>query len=404
MARDGEGADATVDGSSGSSADAAVDGAGGSGDAGGQGPPADGSSVVEAGARDAALADSGAETGTTTCTGGPTVVACGTSCIDIAMSATNCKACGHDCGAGSSCQSGLCQPVVLYTSTAVPQMAVDGAGIYFSNSSGINSCPLTGCALGPMLIASGTPLLLAHGYVSTYIPLVPVGYDLDLCPESGCTAGNEFSVISDNRSVAVNGLLTSPNNLIFSFNGPPGQLMVVCSAPGPAGCSPAFTLTTGVAPGLLAASDAFVYFSAVIDGGTNTIYSCPTGASNCTPTPMNIVGYNQLVAYNNDVYILLPVTGPLQTIAKCPSTGCAPETTVLTTPQGIGEFAVDASGVYWTLGANILSCPLTGCVGGPVTVAANQGTPQSLRLSGGFVYYINGTDDTIRRVAEPPVP
>jgi hypothetical protein len=337
------------------------------------------------------------------CDGGPTVMACGSSCVNVASSAQNCRACGHDCGDGSSCQAGVCQPVILYTDTALPDFEVDGTGIYFRVTTGVSTCPLTGCTLSPTPVATGgTPLLLANGYVTISAPLIPVGEDYSACPETGCTSTNHVALISQNRAVSVSGIIASPSGFFYAFNGPPGNVLAKCMMPSAAGCGSTGAIAN-VQTTLLVASDTFVYFTATLgDASFAQLYSCPTSATNCAPTPMN-TGYKQVVAYLNDLYILFPVGGPMQTIAKCPGTGCGGggATPVVTTTYGIDEIAVDASGVYWTQGTGIKACPLTGCVGGPTDVAVNQGTPQELRLSGGFVYWANGTDNTIRRVAKP---
>jgi hypothetical protein len=337
------------------------------------------------------------------CDGGPTVMACGSSCVNVASSAQNCRACGHDCGGGSSCQAGVCQPVILYNDTMVPDFQVDASGIYFRVTNGVSSCPLTGCTLSPTPIATGGgPLLLANGYVTISAPIIPVGQNYNACPETGCTSTNQIFLISSNRSVSVFGLIASPSGIFYGFNGPPGNVLAKCMMPGAGGCGSQGAIAN-VKTTLVVASDSYVYFTAMLgDASFEQLYSCPTSATDCVPTPMN-TGYKQVFAYMNDLYILFPVGGPMQTIGKCPGTGCGGggATPVVTTTYGMNEIAVDASGVYWTQGTGIKACPLTGCVGGPTDVAVNQGMPQSLRLSGGFVYWANAMDNTIRRVAKP---
>jgi hypothetical protein len=356
--------------------------------------------VNDADARDASTADADARL---VCEGGATILACGTSCIDVSSSAQNCRACGHDCGQGSSCQAGVCQPVILYSPPSLPTLEVDASGIYFRVTDGVDTCPLTGCTLTPTRVApGGSPLLLANGYVTASSPLIPVGENYFACPESGCTSTNQIGLISANRQVTVYGIIASPSGFFYAFNGPPGSILARCMMPSAAGCgSQGAVAMVKTTP--LVASDTFIYFLATLgDSASDSLYSCPTDATNCTPTPMN-TGYSKLSAYGNDLYILFPVGGPMQTIAKCPGTGCpgggAPP--VITTTYGMLDIAVDASGIYWTRAGSIQACRLTGCVGGPVDVALNQGMPGNLRLSGGFVYWVDASDNTIRRVAKP---
>jgi hypothetical protein len=103
-----------------------------------------------------------------------------------------------------------------------------------------------------------------------------------------------------------------------------------------------------------------------------------------------------------DLYISPPVTGPNITIVKCPMTGCTNETQapVVTVKSNTPEYAVSASGVYWVDGDVIRTCPLSGCVGAPQTVATTS-APRFLRLRNGFLYWVDTTDNEIERVAEP---
>jgi hypothetical protein len=164
---------------------------------------------------------------------------------------------------------------------------------------------------------------------------------------------------------------------------------------------------------LLAASDTYVYYE---DQDNGELYSCPVTASECVPTDMNERGVWRGYAYGDSFFFESP-SGSSVTLYKCQASGCGANPTALT-----GSFsahlvpspnAVDDGGVYWVAtddagATDILTCPLSGCGSdAPHSVVATQSEIQYLRLSEGFVYWVEaaivdgGWNYGIWRVAEP---
>jgi len=420
--RDSTAANALGDdsGADGSVADAGHDGADATapsiGDA-----TSDGASTSKADGSDSAVAtaDSGVDA-SPVCDGGPTVLACGSSCVDVATSAQNCRVCGHDCGSGSSCVAGVCQPALLYAG-AVSGFAVDDAGIYFAPSAGnIVSCPLTGCILTPTVVATGTaPFYLAGGDLAFFESDGPKNTNLEVCPASACTSENELAVAGSNPAVSLGAIVASPGVFYYSQWDPGALVLESCTPGGDGGCATSSVISLGAGTtGLgapptppvtaIAGSDSFVYFTNSQADAGMLIYSCPANVSGCTPTSMNAdLGSSGAFAYGSDLYITgLQYNGPAGAtpiVYRCPSTGCptGSASALVSTQSAINGLAVDSSGIYWINGSTVEMCPLTGCGVAPVPVAMNQNTPMWIRFSHGFVYWVTTGDNSIWRVPEP---
>jgi hypothetical protein len=342
------------------------------------------------------------------CVGGSTMVRCDGGCTNVASDPKNCRACGHDCGTGSECKAGVCQPVVLHTSTqAITHLDADQARIYFSPP-GVVTCPAEGCTLSPQSVSDSPPsgtTFVAHGYVGIHAPNPAppnLGTLLQLCPTSGCTSDNAVTLDQSNKNVSYGGVLSSANNFYWTASNPGGHLLRSCLTPSAGGCGAGGTIF-GFVGSAVAATDDAIYLHGALDGGESALYSCPASLVDCNPTPMNPPpGYTRAIAHAKDLYIAPSVTGPNITIVKCPMTGCTSEnqTPVVSVKYDTPELAVDASGIYWIDGDLIRTCPLAGCVGGPQTVAVTS-APRFLRLRGGFVYWVDTTNNEIERVAEP---
>ena len=346
--------------------------------------------------------------GNVECGGGTIIVGCGSRCVNIANDPYNCRTCGHQCGSGSTCVAGVCQPVVLYTSaSAISYFDVDEERIYFGPS-GISSCPNTGCLLSPDPVTPsqpGSPEFAANGYVNVALPEPNppyIGQIYTLCPGTGCGA-NQIQLAAANRQLQVSGMNCSAHNCYYSDSNPGGRFLRSCIAPAGGVCTTGGTLIDTAADTIFG-TDTTVYFTASIGGADPAVYSCPAEVSGCVPTAMNLPAVVlHKFAYLDDLYLITPGPNPATVITKCPRTGCpASPATFISIQDKVDDFAIDASGVYWINGDSIRMCPASGCGNGPVTVATGQG-PQQMKLSQGFVYWVNASDNSIRRVAMPAV-
>lgn len=348
---------------------------------------------------------------------------CGSGCIDVATNAQNCRKCGHDCGYGATCVSGVCTSVTLnLASTVVTEYEVDDQRIVFTPS-GIRSCSAAGCLLTPDTVTTyppGCDRFMANGYVFVQYPDASVKHlypAYKLCPATGCIDSaptNTINIVTTNQQVGFGTATASQSNFYFTESIPVsnGKGLAVCGAPASTACTQTGGLF-GLDASELLASDTTVYFRAVITGTTSAFYSCPAASlTSCTPTavsyPPDIAGTAKpLAAYADQIYFWRNGQQPPHTapeILGCPPNGCQSpgRFTVLAIVSGtVTEIEVDSSGAYWILGNQIQTCPLTGCVGGPVTLATASATPERLRLNTQFVYWLQATDGSVHRVAKP---
>ncbi|HET9960087.1 MAG TPA: hypothetical protein VFQ61_36595 [Polyangiaceae bacterium] len=369
----------------------------------------------------ATLQESGGSAGVTGGSGGaapetcddPDQTQCEGSCVNLASDANHCRVCGHSCGAGSKCSSGVCQPVLLHTSPEpLTAFDVDDASIFFSPA-GVSSCPNTGCKLSPDGVSSYSPgvvgnRFVADGFMLVQLPSPSAGVPnsiFSLCPTSGCTTDNQITVFTTSKYVSGADFMATGNSFYWTEINPSGRLLERCSAPAGAKCERGAWMVdaTLTAAKIVAASDEALFFSATLENDTQELYSCPGTVTGCTPTPMKAPSYREAVAYGEDLYLLsFPILEQVS-VGRCPRTGCASiPKPVVSVPTDASRILVDASGVYWIQGEkNIQTCPLTGCVGAPFTLAKDIAAPRFMRSQGGFIYWVNAADNTIWRVAKP---
>jgi len=121
-----------------------------------------------------------------------------------------------------------------------------------------------------------------------------------------------------------------------------------------------------------------------------------------------VIPFEQLTARNGLIYMLSAGGSGYSNgaIRTCPNnaTACTPANFVVNQPVPTG-FTVDAKNVTWFnseavagMPANIMTCPASGCVGGPRTLATNQVEAYNLRSDDAFVYW--ATPTAIMRVAK----
>jgi hypothetical protein len=105
-----------------------------------------------------------------TCSGGScscTATQCGSTCADLQSDAAHCGTCERDC-LGSGCQSGLCQPKVLFQSGGAGYPLVKGGFIYFLDGQQAMRMQLDGS--GPLKLGAFTkPQALATDGTSLYV-------------------------------------------------------------------------------------------------------------------------------------------------------------------------------------------------------------------------------------------
>ena len=307
--------------------------------------------------------------------------------------------------------------MLLYkSSTAITALDVDDVNFVFSPT-GIQSCPASGCVLGPNSVSVHSPgaeRFLGNGYVLVQIPNAGATgryTAYSLCPAAGCTTTNTIAFGETNQSVSINALSASAHNFYLSIKAPPGTGVQYCLRPTNAGCT---TIGSGwgFAPISLLPTDTAVFFEAASATTDSAWYACSlANFATCTPSAMNLpsptVPVTRVLApYEGDLYFYQPGGAPphtTPTLRKCALTGCGSSggTSLGVVTGSMSEMAVDSSGVYWVQDNYVLTCPLSGCVGAPRAVTPSIGSVEKLRLNTGFVYWVNVGVNGIYRVAKP---
>jgi hypothetical protein len=385
-------------------------------------PAADATAHVAAdGSAEASVApavDAGADTGamTPTCTG--TLVACGTACVDLTSSPTNCGACGHDCG-GGACESSRCQPYALVPSIEPPTtFAIDSKSIYFAQGGTITSCPIAGCAFGSTQIVSGFTqvnqiavgadylLFIAYSDTGLRVGGAPqLDFSVYSCPKGPCPSP---VAVTGTVTSALSNMVLAANNLLYIESGCSGLCrpgssfsnVSQCLGFSPSGCDGGvITIQSGDSP--IAADTANVYFSFDEDAGADaasvpTLASCPLGAPcavpqalrSAVPDSTELVAFSGSLLFNGEIEFTRGES-PVD-FFSCPTADCSNPASLASLSDAVASFAVDTSGIYLAAGSEIYECPPAGCGADPMPIATGQSAPQTVLSDPQFVYWIDG--------------
>jgi hypothetical protein len=315
---------------------------------------------------------------------------------DITTS-TNCGQCGHNC-LGGPCVNGSCQPQTLIGGIDTPTgMDVDANGLYFIVDGDVQGCALSGCASGIQQIGMfsiAENLAAVAGSVAFYTG--PMYQNPFLCPTSGCTSGQSISSCGRCSSGAV---AVSGNNVDF-LSPVEGGLSVLFRCDGVTGSSCTTTFSHSYqGPGAeppIADDGSFLYYLASewFDGGTDVV-KCPVDTTCDPPNIVTSFAARLMVVYGGQLYMTGAPTNSGD-LFSCPVSGCASPTSLQTGVYATFAFkptqglVADASGIYYTAGSGVYTCPLTGCTTtGARQVASRQASPGVIRTDSQFVYWVN---------------
>jgi hypothetical protein len=337
-------------------------------------------------------------------------VACHGSCADLASDPSNCGACAHSCGA-AECVGGICSPSLVASGlSGAKRMALDATSVYWTNSGDgtVRTVSKQGGMIG--VLASQVPSLYGIAVDATSVYFTSEG-----------TAGATFTDGS---------VLKVPNLKVP-----------------PAGGSKPFVLAKGrKRPRALRIDSVNVtWLDHGIDVADGAALQCPLGGCGATTpnlvaaqlqTPYGLAIDTKRIYYTQQgagAVMMVALTGgvPLSlaqgqeqpsgiaidgtqvfwanlgdgSVASSPFTvsgGATPVAQVQGFPQDV---ATDGTFVYFTdtqtvpgEGA-VMRCPVAGCSGPPLVLAANVATALDLAVDQAFVYWL-GSDGTLMRAAK----
>lgn len=298
----------------------------------------------------ASCTDCSVANGTPGCSGGQcTVASCTASygdCDGIAangcetnllVSTANCGACGHDClFSGSTCTSGQCSPVVVYSTTTTTEGPVlDALNLYWADEA-------VGLLTQP--IAGGTVLTLYTGHPTAMV----LGPDAIYFAED-----DTFSIRSAPKTVA------NSSTVIYSNSASNAYSMAIDST---------YLYWTE--------NDADVVRGPIVGGTISTLVSVSTDPNTIAVDASNLYWTD----YTGDTVTETPLNG------SAPTTLFKNQTTSEFAPNGI---VIDTGSVYWGgyFGNAVMSAPIG--VASVTTLATNQSYVCDLALDSDYVYWTN---------------
>lgn len=370
--------------------------AGGRIDSGGNPPPVEAGSPIDAGSSEKDAAP--------TC--GKDETLCGASCVVISRDAENCGTCGRSCG-GGTCSDSACSIATVRDGIAdLHGFTVDGGALYFTSADKVFSCTADKCTspnqLAAMIGYPAEDIEVDAGFL--YFKSAPNQNTerpaIFRCPVTGCP--NPPSAIVGDGLNGVGDIATSKQSLFTVLFGS-GLNWVDCSS----GTCAKTVVVVAKPVGTFAVDAQNIYFQDLTGGGA-ALSSCPIAAS-CTRTsfgaPTSVMGPIRVAG--DKVYFVGPgVSSGTNGVYACGTTGpCAKPTALTKTTDVIPNLAADTAGIYWTQGDKLLSCASAACPGGAKTLAQGLTNVGLLRLDKQFVYFrtdgsVSGTS-AIKRLARP---
>jgi len=273
---------------------------------------------------------------------------------------------------------------------------VDATSVYWTDTSSILQCPLSGCGGVHTILASNQVAPGGIAIDATNVYWANGDGDVLACAKAGCggspttlATGQAFGV--ENDCIAADGInvyWATPN--LVTDAGPPNGTIVKCAA---SGCGGAPTVLasgqtpSAVALGCLGVDANTVYWVSWGDAaGTDSVRSC--AIDGCGDAPSTLVsglgGANSLAVDGTNVYVE-DVAG----VYQCSVTGCGNTPTYLGANAAL-QLTYDGSNVYWsnnTLYGFIYSCAIGGCGGAPTVVVPTVYNPISIALGPTTVYW-----------------
>lgn len=327
------------------------------------------------------------------CSGGSCVcnlTSCGSACTDTNKDAFNCGACGHSCLNGE-CVGGKCQPVTLAFNQNKPSgIASNGTHVFWVASPAMHEYTIASGNTRQISLAVTQPTdcSRANGALLIHGGFVYWG-NSSLCrmPLPATGAATVFSLWLAGSSAL--DVIAANSTDVYVVNLWDGWVESINQG--------RYTNTSlGFLSGGVAADDAGVYF---VMGNTANGYTLlrhdPTslGTGLATPLASGLVGgARTIAAFGGFVYFsnLDSSAAATFSIYRVPTTPGGARTTVASGQAGLGDIAVDSTGIYWTdnvANGNVMRAPLGGGPAAPI--ATGQANPYGIALDANAIYWTN---------------
>jgi sugar lactone lactonase YvrE len=326
----------------------------------------------------------------------PPMEMCGATCTNLSTDASNCGACGHVCGCGStSCTDGVCDSHVMAGQQGAPvTLALNNGALYWGTDVDLSleTMPVTGTTATALY--KGRTAIRGFAFDATRVYFTRTNFNI---VESGLLSGASSGNFSNAQEIGATGIATDGTTVFWTTNGS-GNLR---SAPVGA-LSTATTLLANLShPDAIALDAANIYFTT-----NNTANQQPPGtimklAKTATGGPATTLvtkqnGPHSLAVAGGYVYWInqgdgTPNTGSVNRIAV---TGGAITTYAGQLP-GPTTIAVDASYIYWTdsVAGAVMRIPIAPVAGAtPTPVAVRELTPIGLAVSSSCLYFTDYAD------------
>jgi hypothetical protein len=201
-----------------------------------------------------------------------------------------------------------------------------------------------------------------------------------LCDGSPC---QPVALAAGTNPSGAGGLAVDATN-VYWVDSAGGQVLA-CAKTG-CGGTPIVLASGQNGPSGIAVQGSTVFWS---NAGAGTLVSCATAgcAKNPTVVVSGLASPGGVAVDATSLY--WAETGGAGRVASCPLAGCTTPTVLASAPGLL--LAVDEASVYFTDGANVNQCPLTGCTGAPTVLFAAAGAT-GIALDTANVY---ATADTI---------
>jgi hypothetical protein len=335
---------------------------------------------------------------------------CGSTCVDLQTDTNNCGGCGVACS--GTCASGEC----VTTVTAVPSTEsieswqLTAAGIYWFDASGnLSKTPLTGGAATPVASAQTNAYFIGADAQNVYWFTLSVdaggnysGFALMQAPLVGGSASQVFAATSEYVST-----VTYANGTVYWATGgtqPSGTSNASIMKAVPGGATTTIATDQGFVTNLAvdasnvywpvlgtyadSYNDGTVMKASLADGTVSTLATAQVEPEGVAVGP---AGLTWLTGYEGDtgVTISIVLLPPGATSATTP-------TTLESTSDGIGGFALDGTTVYW-LDQEFQQVMKTVNGGNPTPLCSATEGSRGVAIDATSVYWYDGTAKNILR-------